>query len=183
MNTYIALLRGINVSGQNIIKMADLKILLSNAGLKNVVTYIQSGNIIFSSEEKNKDVLEQLIANCIKEKYDYQIKVLVLTKLYLKQIFDELPFHKNNNLDTKKLGVTFLNTSTIEENIEKILNLKSDDEQLIFKDKVIYMYCANGFGRTKLTNKNIETKLKVSATSRNWNTITKLVQLSNQQFE
>ena len=116
----------------------------------------------------------------MEEKYGYQIKVLVLTKSYLKKVFDGLPLVKIEDLDTKKLGITFLKKFPSEESIEKVISIKAIEEHLVFNDKVCYLYCPNGFGRTKLTNNNLETKLKTSATSRNWNTITKLVELSNQ---
>lgn len=179
MITYIALLRGINVSGHNIIKMADLKTLLTKAGLQNVVTYIQSGNIVFNSDETSLEVLEQLISKRIEENYGYQIKVLVINRLYLEHIFNELPFDNLKDLDFKKLGVTFLKDNPSSEGIKKIEVLKKEDEYLIFNNKIAYLYCPNGFGRTKLSNNNFEIKLKTSATSRNWRTIIKLLDLSS----
>jgi uncharacterized protein (DUF1697 family) len=178
MNAYIALLRGINVSGHNSIKMADLRQMLTDTGLKNVVTYIQSGNIVFSTDETSTDVLEDLISKTIEEKYGYQINVLIMDRPYLKKVFNELPFNKMANFDFKKLGVTFLKDIPLIKNISKIEALKKGDEHLVFNDKVAYLYCPNGFGKTKLSNTNFETKLKTSATSRNWRTITKLLELS-----
>jgi uncharacterized protein (DUF1697 family) len=180
MKTYIALLRGINVSGHNSIKMADLKQLLAKAGLKNVVTYIQSGNIIFNSFETNKNLLEELISEKIKGSYNYEIKALVISKTYLDKVFRDNPLVKKSNIDFKKVCVTFLTRKPNEEDILKVFELKTKDEQIIIKNKTAYLYCPNGLGNTKLSNNNIEVKLKVSATSRNWNTITKLVELSNQ---
>lgn len=180
MNTFIALLRGINVSGHNSIKMADLKQLLLNANLKNVVTYIQSGNVVFNSRETSEDFFETLISKKIKEAYGYDVKVLVISKEYLNIVFNNNQLLKDSLLDFKKSCVTFLEKEPTEEGKEKIYELASKDELLIFNDKIAYIYCPNGFGRTKLSNNNFEKKLKISATSRNWNTITKLVELSNQ---
>ena len=180
MNTFIALLRGINVSGHNIIKMAELKLLLQNIGLENVITYIQSGNVVFNSTEINENLFEELISDKIKETYGYNVKVLVVSKEYLKSVFNNNPLLKDSSIDFKKLCVTFLKKKPTEEGKEKVYELASKDELLIFKDKTVYIYCPNGFGRTKLSNNNIEKKLKISATSRNWNTTTKLVELSNQ---
>jgi uncharacterized protein (DUF1697 family) len=180
MNTYIALLRGINVSGNNILKMADLRLLLLNAGLNEVTTYIQSGNIIFKSEKFNANTLEELISSKIKEKYKYNVKTLVVSKEYFEGVFQNNPFKNETAIDFKKVCATFLEKEPPKEAVLKVNELKAADEQLIFKGKTAYIYCPNGFGRTKLSNNNIENKLKVSATSRNWNTITKIRELSNQ---
>lgn len=180
MNIFIALLRGINVSGKNKIKMVELKQLFSDIGFSEITTYIQSGNVIFSSEELNTSKLENKLVTEIRNKFGHSIKVLVLKKKELETAFKSNPFINKTDFDFKKTCATFLDKIPTEEGIEKVKLLAAKDELLIFKNKTIYLYCPNGFGRTKLSNNNIENKLKVSATSRNWNTITKLVELSNQ---
>lgn len=179
MNNYIALLRGINVSGKNKIKMVELKQLFLNMGLTEVVTYIQSGNVIFSAEETKTSIIEQLIIDQIKKHLNYSIHVLVLKKVELETVFKSNPFIENTSIDIKKLCTTFLKTTPTEEGILKVKSLAAEDELLVFKDKTAYLYCPNGFGRTKLSNNNIENKLNTTATTRNWNTITKLIALSN----
>lgn len=179
MNTYIALLRGINVSGHNKIKMADLQKLFIQIGQSNVLTYIQSGNVIFSSKEIDISKLEQTIIHEIEKQFNYIIKVLVLKKNELDAIYSFNAFPNIPELNFKKVGVTFLQEKPTEEGIEKVKSLAAADEKLIFNEKSLYLYCPNGFGRTKLSNNNIEAKLKIAATSRNWNTIAKLVELSN----
>ncbi|SFS29688.1 DUF1697 domain-containing protein [Lutibacter maritimus] len=179
MNTYIALLRGINVSGHNKIKMVDLQQLFINNGYTNVTTYIQSGNVIFSSDELNTSKIEHTIINEIKKQFSYAIKVLVLKKSELTAIYNFNAFKNITELDFKNVCVTILKENPAEEGIEKVKSLAAPDEKIIFKERNVYIYCPNGFGRTKLSNTNIEAKLKVYATSRNWNTITKLVELSN----
>jgi len=180
MPAYIALLRGINVSGKNKIKMVELKQLLINVGFSNVVTYIQSGNVVFSSEETNTSKIEKQIVTAIQGNFGFSIKTLVLEKMELINVFESNPFKENTNFDFKKICATFLEKIPNEEGKAKVFALADSDEQVVFKDKTAYLYCPNGFGRTKLTNNNIENKLKFSATSRNWNTVTKLVELSNQ---
>lgn len=180
MNVYIALLRGINVSGKNKIKMVELKQLILDLGFKNVQTYIQSGNVIFSSEEQNTSKIEKLIIDEIKKQFNYSVKVLVLQKEELELVFKSNPFIKDNSLDFKKIGITFLKEIPTEEGITKVKTLATKDELVIFENKAAYLYSPNGFGSTKLTNNAIENKLKTTATTRNWNTISKLVTLSNQ---
>jgi uncharacterized protein (DUF1697 family) len=181
MNIYIALLRGINVSGHNKIKMADLKQLFIAEGYSNVTTYIQSGNIIFESVETDTFKIENQLIEAIKFKYGFVIKILILTKKQLGSIFNSNPFLKDNDtIDITKLCVTVLNKTPYNDGISQIeaLNNSSDD---VFKiiNKSIFLHCPNGFGSTKLTNNLFEKKLKVDATTRNWKTITKLVELSN----
>lgn len=179
MNTYIALLRGINVSGHNKIKMVDLQQLFLTIGHSNVTTYIQSGNVIFSSEANDISKMEQTIIHEIEKQFSYAIKVIVLKKSELEVIYNFNGFEAIDELDFKKVCVTILKEKPTEEGIEKVKALAAADEKIIFKEKNVYIYCPNGFGRTKLSNNNIEAKLNFSATSRNWNTITKLVELSN----
>lgn len=180
MQTYIALLRGINVGGHNKIIMADLKRLFQSLGYTNVTTYIQSGNVVFQSKEINTSTIEKSIIETIEKEFGYAIKVLVLRKNDLEITFNSNPFIQDaNNYDFKKLCATFLEKTPTKEGILKVQKLAAPEEQLFFIEKTVYLYCPNGFGRTKLSNNNIETKLKIAATSRNWNTITKLVELSN----
>lgn len=179
MNVYIALLRGINVSGHNKIKMVDLQQLFKNEGFKNVITYIQSGNVIFSSEGIDISKMGKTITNAIKKQFSYKIYVLVLKKNELEKVFNSNPFFEIDALDFKKIAVTFLENIPTKEGIARVEALATFEEKLTFTDKTIYLYCPNGFGRTKLSNNNIEAKLKTIATTRNWNTITKLIELSN----
>ena len=184
MNNYIALLRGINVSGHNKIKMADLKKLFLDFNFKNVRTYIQSGNVLFQTDEKSKSKITTTIAVAINNKFNYNIKVVVITKREIKTVFTSNPFLKNNTPDITKLCVTFLsenpNTDGVHQ-LEEIAN-KSEDEFSI-NGKFVYLHCPSSFAKTKLTNNLFERKLKADATSRNWKTITKLVELSNETFE
>jgi len=180
MNIYIALLRGINVSGKNKIKMTELKQLCLDIGFSEITTYIQSGNVIFSTQEINTSKIENKLVTAVKNKFGHSIKVLVLKKKELETVFKSNPFINEANFNFKKTCATFLDKIPTEEGMAKVRALAAKDELLNFKNKTVYLYCPNGFGRTKLSNNNIENKLKVSATSRNWNTITKLVELSNQ---
>ena len=180
MNTFIALLRGINVSGHNKIKMVDLKLLFINIGFYNVDIYIQSGNVIFKSEELNTLKIEKTIITAIEKQFKYSIKVLVLTNTELTTIFNSNPFLDRESIDISKLCATLLNSNPNLDSLHEViqLGLKNNDE-LSHLNKTIYLHCPNGFGKTKLTNNLFERKFKVDATTRNWKTITKLIELSN----
>lgn len=175
MHTYISILRGINVSGKNIIKMVVLKQLFETMGYKNVETYIQSGNVIFSAEEKNIKNLEFSIKDQINNKFGYDIKVLVLTPEKLNRIIKALPF---KNIDTSKLSVTFLADKCSNPPINQILEKKSNSELIHIAEEAVYIYCPEGYGRTKLSNNFLEKKLNIDATTRNWKTVNRLLELA-----
>jgi uncharacterized protein (DUF1697 family) len=169
--TYIAILRGINVSGSKKLPMAALRELLSNLNFTNVKTYIQSGNVVFSSDEKNQEKLGNQISKVIKKQYDYDVPVLVKTIAQWKTAMANNPF---TDKDISKQAITFLATIPEETTIE--VNSKDDQFQII--DSEVYLYCPNGFGRSKLTNNLFERKLKTQATTRNWKTINKLLEMA-----
>jgi uncharacterized protein (DUF1697 family) len=185
MITYIALLRGVNVSGKNIIKMSELKQLFIDLGFYDVITYIQSGNVIFKSPIKKQILIEDAIVSEIFKQFEHDVHVLVLTKDKLTTIFNSNPFlTKNPTINISKLHVTFLNTEPDISNKHDIeaLVIESEDEFIIHKNSV-YLHCPNGQAKTKLTTNLFEKKLKSPATTRNWKTISKLVELSSLNIE
>ncbi len=177
MIKYIALLRGINVSGQKKILMADLRELLSN--FNNVQTYIQSGNVIFESGNQKIKELEQQIHTIILKKYGFEVPVIVKTVKEWKYAFNNNPFLKESTIDTKQLYVTFLSEIPSEENVQIMNQLDFSPDEFIIKNNLIYSRYPNGAGRSKMTINIFERKLNVNATSRNWNTVSKLLTLSS----
>ncbi|GFD82921.1 hypothetical protein KUL118_57830 [Tenacibaculum sp. KUL118] len=171
MNTIIILLRGINVSGKNKIPMQELKTLLEELGYNTIKTYIQSGNIVLKTREDSKEV-EKNIHTKIKEKYDYDVLVLAKEVKEIKEILQNNPY---SNLNKKQIYFTFLFNETTIKEIE--VDAK-EDEYTILKD-VVYVNAAGGYGKTKLTNNFFERKLKVSATTRNFKTTNKLIELAS----
>ncbi len=175
MKTYIALLRGINVSGQKKIPMAELRELLSNSGLENVQTYIQSGNVIFQSSEKDKKTLETIVHKAIKLHFGFDVPVLVLTPQELNQIFDDSPFPQS---EKEKSYFMFLYEKPDETLVSEVSQLNYPNEEFIITDNSVYFYCATGYGKAKCSNNFFERKLKVTATARNYKTMVKLLSLS-----
>ena len=176
MKTYISILRGINVSGKNSIKMDALKSLYETIGLKDVKTYIQSGNVVFRSEEQNTNNLESTIREQINSKFGYDVKVLVLSPEELEEIIDSVPFTDRN---ISKLHVTFLSSIPTTPPVDKIMDKKSDTELVYIVNKAVYLYCPDGYGKTKLSNSFLEKQLKVTATTRNWKTANKLLEMAD----
>jgi len=178
MQTFISILRGINVSGQKKILMADLKTLYEKLKFKEVTTYIQSGNVAFKGEEKWKDIkLAQKIEGAIFKKYNFQVPVIIRSKEELKKIISSNPFLKEKNIDTKKLHVTFLSEIPAKTNVESIEDIDFSPDIFILNGKEIYLHIPVSYGETKLSNNFFENKLKVKATTRNWNTVNKLLEM------
>ncbi len=178
MKTYISILRGINVGGQRIIKMDALKALYQELGFKNIDTYIQSGNVIFQHTNSNEVELRNLIQNKIKTAFDFDVPVIVLSAVKLNSIISNNPFAHNSDKNTAYLHITFLAEQPEDFDTVSILSKKSDSEEIHLTQDAIYLYCPNGYGKTKLTNNFIESKLKVQATTRNWKTTLKLQDMS-----
>jgi uncharacterized protein (DUF1697 family) len=175
MVTYICILRGINVSGHRMIKMDALRQLFAGLGFINIQTYIQSGNVIFQSKNANLQKLETIIAEAILKKYNFDVPVLLKEAGELRQIIKSNPFIKDKQKDSAYLHVTFLSDNPDRDKFHNIKKeqYKPDEFQLI--ENNIYLYCPNGYGKSKLTNSFWETKLKVTATTRNWKTTNELL--------
>ena len=171
MKKYIILLRGINVSGKNKILMVDLRELLAILNFQNVQTYIQSGNIILESDLE-KNVICNIIKKGIKDKFGFDVPVIVRTNVELKKVIENYPFSIENE---KIVAFSFLNKVSKETAIE-VKNIGEDKYKIV--NDVVYLFCPSGFGKTKLTNNIIEKKLNVIATTRNLRTTLKLLELA-----
>jgi len=174
MTTYISILRGINVSGQKIIKMDALRKMYDGLGFQDVRTYLQSGNIVFREERYQQKELETIIFAQLLKTFGFEIPVIVLTEEELREIIGENPYCDDNEKDQSFLHVTFL--SSVPKNIhpEDFANKKMEGEDFLISDRAVYLFCPNGYGKTKLTNQLFENKLKVVATTRNWKTTNEL---------
>lgn len=175
MSKYIVLLRGINVGGNNKLPMADLRTLLSINGYKNVVTYIQSGNIILDST-KSVEKTNEHIKTLIKQQFDYVIPVVTLTAEDIKKCFTENPYLKIED-NTKNLHVTFLKNIPEKNLVTNIDINSSNNDSYTISGKTIYLHTPDGYQKTKFSNTQFEKKLNTQATTRNWRTTTKLFEM------
>ncbi len=178
MQTYIALLREINVSGQKMIKMADLKTLLEKQSFSNIQTYLQSGNVVFQSSLEDKHEISSIIQSAINQSYGFDVPTLVLTTAELEMIVHQNPFLLKEELSTDYFHVTFLGTHSKDIDEELISAKRSATEQISFSPYAIYLYCPDGYGKTKLHNGFLEKQAKVTATTRNWKTCLQLLERS-----
>jgi len=165
MKTYIALLRGINVGGHRKILMNDLKELLHSIGYENCITYIQSGNIVFNTQELNTDKIASKISVEIKKQFSFDVPAIVIPSQDLIKIV-----HENIYADKElsRLYYTFLSTIPEKEYINQFLKLNFGDDQFSIKGKGIYLSYDTKVSQSKLSNNLIEKKLNVIATTRNW---------------
>ena len=177
MKTHLALLRGINVSGHNMIRMDVLKTVLENVGFQNVKTYIQSGNVFVDSDEEHGASVGFKIKQEIFKQLGLEVPVVVIAKEDLEACLRNNPFLKEKECDTKKLYVAFLSKELQGSAINdlKISQFKPDEATI--DSNRIYIKYAVGAGKTRLDQKYIEKKLNVVATIRNWNTVTTLLEL------
>lgn len=171
----ISILRGINVGGNRKILMKDLIPLYEKLGFSKVETYIQSGNVVFQSDQcwSNAD-LEAKIQQVIAETFGFQVPVIVLTDAEWTKSVANNPFWKEKDADIEKLHLTILKNEPSQDLVKKILEFEFIPDRYEIAGRSIFIYCENGYGRTKITNDFFEKKLKTPATTRNWKTVMKL---------
>lgn len=177
MNTYIAILRGINVSGAKTIKMEALRLTFQKQGFENVTTYIQSGNVVFSTTATSQ--LTAQIAESIKTDFGFEVPVIVLSCEELKTIIGNNPLNDGTR-DPGFFHITFLAEKPAAFNFSEIEAKKQGEEEIVISEKAVYLFCPHGYGKTKLTNTFLESKLKVAATTRNWKTCGELLRMTAQ---
>jgi len=176
---YISVLRGINVGGKRKILMADLKKLYSELGFENCISYIQSGNVIFEYQNVSNSILEAKLEDAILEKYGFEVPVIVRTQNEWEQSALSNPY--TDSYENKCLYLTFLSEIPKIELGEAISELSFEPDRFQIIDKDVFIYCPGPYHKTKLSNQFFESKLKVKATTRNWNTVLKLLELIKQR--
>lgn len=174
---YIALFRGINVGGHKKIKMADLKLLFIEFGFNNVITYIQSGNVIFESNEPNKANINEKLRCAIADKYGFDVDIIILTKDEMTKAFNCNPFTKTEKYEIEKLYFCFLENTPNELSINSFIDKYSDLENIYYLNNVFYIEYLNRYSDSKINNNFIESKLKTNTTTRNYKTINEIIKL------
>lgn len=178
MQNFIALLRGINVSGKNPLKMDRLRVAFEKAGFTNVTTYVQSGNVFFASEETERAKLELSVMRILEFDFGYKIPVMVLTAEKLRNIAGKNPFVADKQKNERFMHVTFLaHAPSAGFDYLPISDKKKTSEEIKISGDVVYLYCPEGYGKTKLNNNFFEAKFKTTATTRNWKTVEALLGL------
>lgn len=176
--TYIALFRGINVGGKNSIKMEILKEVLINSPFIDVQTYIQSGNLIFKSEENDTRILSSSLENLMLKNFELHISILVLSIDKFKKILSENPFSPIDETNYSKMYISFIKNEISLELIEKFAKKTISDDKFHITKKTIYTFYNTKYSASKLNNNHYEKKLHCIATTRNWKTSLKLLEMA-----
>ncbi len=176
MDYRIILLRGVNVSGKNLIRMDLLKSVLKEAGIEDPKTYIQSGNLILKSTLADR-ALEKTVHELIQEKFGNSIQCFAFDRRQWKDFIQNQPFDLSR-YDQKRVYCCLFHEKPDPENMKLLNSRMAAGEEAIAHGQCIYLYYANGAGTTRLTNAAIEKKLNMPATTRNWNTMQKLLAMA-----
>ena len=182
MPVIICMLRGVNVGGRNMIKMDALKALCVSLKLKDPQTYVQSGNVIFSSGEKDLAKLAKRIQDAIEKAHGFRPGVMLRTASELQQVVAQNPFAKRSGIEPGKLIVNFLADDPGKQAREKALAIKIGPEEMHLIGREAYIYFPNGQGRSKFPWAAIERTLMTSATGRNWNSVTKMLEIAEKMI-
>lgn len=175
MDTCIALFRGINVGGHNKLPMKELVAVLEGLGLRDIRTYIQSGNVVFSSKQEDKIKLAARISAAIQKSHGFEPWVLLLEADALARAIKANPFPEGE-ADGKTLHFNFLATVPPKPDLAGLERLKAASERFQLKGEVAYLYAPEGIARSKLAS-GMERQLGVPMTGRNWNTVRKLKEM------
>lgn len=159
--------------------MPTLTQLYREQGFQNVISYIQSGNVVFDTPKRFSPVnLARRIEDFIGAQFGFQVPVLVRTLDEMKRTVSVNPFLKVKGIQPDKLYVTFLSELPAEERTEAISQVEGSSDRFVIIGKDVFLYCPGGYGKTRLSNNFFENKLGVSATTRNWKTVNMLLELA-----
>jgi uncharacterized protein (DUF1697 family) len=178
VKTYIALLRGINVVGNNLLPMKELVALLGELGCRSVRTYIRSGNVVFQSKEDHVSLLPSRISAEIRKRRGFEPLILLLTVEDLERALAANPFPEAEPAP-KSLHIYFTASVPLSPNLEALEKIRKESERFVLKGGVIYLYAPEGIGRSKLAA-NAERHLGVLMTGRNLRTVCKIMAMAKE---
>ncbi len=178
MAVIISMLRAVNVGGHNKIKMDALRALYESLKLRDAQTYVQSGNVIFRTDEMDIARLARRIEDGIERKFGFRPEVILRTAAEMREVIARNPFAKRRGIEPGKLLVSFLTSVPGEEARERVRQMKCDPQELWVEGRELYIYFPNGMGRSKLSGAALEKTLKTPATGRNWNSVTKMMEMA-----
>jgi uncharacterized protein (DUF1697 family) len=180
MPNWVALFRGVNVGGKNKILMADLKRMFERLKCENVQTYIQSGNVVFSSKVKSKRVIAKRLLNATEEEFGFRSQPILLSAIEFKDADKSNPFSHVVG-DPKSLHFFFLESKPASPDLDGIAEKAIDSERFKMIDSIFYLHAPQGMGRSKLAAV-AERKLGVSVTARNYSTVERLLNILTERM-
>jgi uncharacterized protein (DUF1697 family) len=176
--TYVALLRGINLSGHKIVKMDQLRKAFEELGFADVKTYIQSGNVVFKAPMQAPENLAKRIEEKVLRQFGFPVPVVVKTADEIGEIIKNNTLVKEKGVDISRLHVTFLSCAPEKNALKMLDTIPAGQDQFRCSGQAIYLHCPNGYHETKLSNNVLEKMLKVGTTTRNWKTVNQLYQMT-----
>jgi uncharacterized protein (DUF1697 family) len=174
---YVALLRGVNVGGRNILPMKDLVGMFTAVGCTDVRTYIQSGNVVFRAGPALARRIPAAISSAISDRFGFQVAVIMRTADELRAIARGNPF-LTQGTDVATLSVAFLVDAPDVTRLTRLDPSRSAPDAFAVRGREIYLHCPNGFASTKLTNAYFDAVLETTSTARNWRTVHTLVEMT-----
>jgi uncharacterized protein (DUF1697 family) len=179
MTAWICLLRGVNVGGNKMLKMDALKALFGTIGLRDAKTYLQSGNVVFRSDETDRAVLMRRIEDGIRKKSGLEVKIILRTADELRKVIAANPLPPEDH-NPAALLVAFLGGPITKDAKALLTSLKIPSEELHFGKQELYLYFPEGIAGSKLSNALTEKKVGVNVTARNWNTVNALLKMGEE---
>ncbi len=180
MPIYIALLRAVNVGGHQLIKMDALRTVCESSGLERVKTYVQSGNVVFWSEEKNEAKVAARLQKAIEQSAGFAPDVILRTRAEVESVIARNPFAARKDVPGNKLLVTFFDHEPEREAAAKVNAMKLPPEEFHLLGRELYVFYPQGSGRSKFPVVSIGKTLKAAGTARNWNTVLKLFEMATE---
>jgi len=178
MPVLISLLRGINVGGNKMVKMDALRAVYESLGLRDVQTWLNSGNVVFQAGAADLARLSKRIEAAIERTFDFHCDVILRTTSDLRDVIARNPFAARRDINPSRLLVTFLPSDPGEQARNQVRGMKTDPEELWIDGREFYIYFPDGMARPSLSIEVIEKALKISGTGRNWNTTRKLLEIA-----
>ncbi len=179
MHTYVSLLRGINVGGHKQIRMEELRGVYAAAGLTQVKSYLQSGNVVFDSPETDAASLTTTLEAAVAAAFGHAVTVILRRPEDMRRVYTGNPFLTTRSEDTAKLHVVFLAAPPAASAVAILVVPDREVDEIHVAGQEVYLFCPNGTGRSKLTNAFFEKKLRTAATARNWNTVGALYKMTH----
>ena len=174
INTFVCLLRGINVGGHKKIPMQELRDLCESIGLENVTSYVQSGNLVVDSTEGDEESIALKVRSAIQDRFGFDVPTVVRTSEAMRRVVASNPLVGDGEIEDRLYHVLFLSGKPRSRRLDEIADFDSKPDRFIVQGRHVYLHCPNGVARTKLTNTFFEKRLGVTATARNWRTVNAL---------
>lgn len=174
------MLRGVNVGGHNKIKMDLLRALCETVSMRNPQTYVQSGNVVCRTNQRDSKAIAKKLQQAIERDFGFSPEVITRTVSELRDVIARNPFAQRPEVEPNKLLVTFLADDPGPEARAKVLRIPTEPEELHIDGREIYTYFPNGQARPKLSWAAVERAVQTPGTGRNWNTVTKLLEMAEQ---